>query len=409
MNTVKIGNDFEDKSYSIIENALNNKDLGLIPEFCKVHRKKGYYSSWRKKEIIFDLSIEVTPPNADRPTLLYLIECKKYSSTIPVDDVALFAKYISEIQDYTIKGVFITNSKLQSGAIEEIISHGMMLIEIDEEDYKIVHYKNEKQTAKKDDFDKVIFNAIQRALLPTKIEGLKRLSSKQIDNIASNLLKEFNVNIVNYGLATPLFDLLKYLEHQYELKFKYSVIEDDLKGDMLGYYDSEKNEIIVNSSIKDTPREPFIIAHEIGHFILHRTLKINSLIYNNFKDSTFNFFEQSYVLMNPKNWIEWQANCFASSLLMPELSVKAILILTQKDLGISKVGRIYLDEQECNKSDFREIVKRLSSHFNVSKLSVEYRLNDLKLIDKPQYVDSEGQKEFLRRLSILNANTRDNW
>ena len=139
MNTVKIGDDFEEKSKYIIEKALTNKELGLIPEFCKVFRKKGYYSSRRKKEIIFDLSIEVTPINADKPTLIYLIECKNYSSSIPVDDVALFAQYISEIHDYTKKGVFITNSKLQSGAIQEIISHGMMLIEVDNENYNIVH------------------------------------------------------------------------------------------------------------------------------------------------------------------------------------------------------------------------------------------------------------------------------
>mgnify|MGYP003599707946 CR=1 FL=1 len=407
MNTVKIGNDFEDKSYKIIESALNNKDLGLIPEFCKVYKKKGYYSTRRKKEIIFDLSIEVTPPKASKPTLLYLIECKNYSSTIPVDDVALFAQYISEIHDFTIKGVFVTNSKLQSGAIEEITSYGMMLIEVDNENYNIVHYKNEKQNNQQDDLDKIIFKAIQEALLPTKIEGLKKLSSKQIDAISSNLIKEFNSEILDYGLSIPLFDLLEYLKNKHNLKFKYSKIEDDSKEDVLGYFDCEKNEIIVDISIRNTPREPFILAHEIGHFILHKDLKINKSIYNNFKDTSFSFFEQSYVLRNPKNWIEWQANSFASSLLMPELSIKAILILTQKDLGISKAGRIYLDDQECNKLDYREILKRLASHFNVPKVSIEYRLSDLKLIDKPVHnPNAKNEKEFLRKLSILGAK---NW
>ncbi|MFC4738577.1 ImmA/IrrE family metallo-endopeptidase [Flavobacterium ponti] len=408
MNTVKIGDDFEKKSYYIIENALNNKELGLIPEYCKVFRKKGYYSSRRKKEIVFDLSIEVTPPNADKPTLLYLIECKNYSSSIPVDDVALFAKYISEVHDYTIKGVFITNNKLQSGAIEEIISHGMMLIEVDNENYNIVHYKNEKQENKQNDFDKTILAAIQKALLPTKIEGLNKLSSKQIDTIASNLIKEFNPNILNYALLTPLNQILDFLGSKYNLTFKYSDLHDELSNKILGYFDSEKNEIIINFKVKDTPREPFILAHEIGHFILHKNLKVNKVVYNNFKDTSFNFFEQSYVLRNPKNWIEWQANCFASSLLMPELSFRAILILNQKDLGISKAGKIFLDNQECNKSDYRELIKRLSSHFNVSKLSVEYRLNDLKLIEKPVYnASTEGEKELLRTLSIWRA--KDNW
>lgn len=408
MNKVKIGNDFEVKSYGIIESALNNRELGLIPEFCRVYKKKGYFSSRRKKEIIFDLSIEVTPPNADKPTLIYLIECKNYSSTIPVDDVALFAQYISEIHDYAIKGVFITNNKLQSGAIEEITSHGMMLIEVDDENYNIVHYKNDKQEKDQYDFDKTILAAIQCALLPKKIEGLKKISSKQIDLIASNLIREFNPNVLNYGLPTPLFSILDFLKNKYNLNFNYSKIQDELSNDILGYFDSEKNLIIVNQKIKDTPREPFILAHEIGHFILHKNLKVNKTVYNNFKDTSFNFFEQSYILNNPKNWIEWQANCFASSLLMPELSFKAILTLNQENLGISKAGRIFLDDQECNKADFKELVKRLSSHFNVSKISVEYRLNELKLIEKPVYnVNSENEKEFLRTLSILRA--KNNW
>ena len=53
MNTVKIGNDFEDKSYKIIENALNNKDLGLIPENCKVYRKKRILLFKKKKRYNF--------------------------------------------------------------------------------------------------------------------------------------------------------------------------------------------------------------------------------------------------------------------------------------------------------------------------------------------------------------------
>lgn len=350
----------------------------------------------------------MTPPNANKPTLLYLIECKNYSSSIPVDDVALFAQYISEIHNYTIKGIFVTNSKLQSGAIEEITSHGMMLIEVDNDNYNIVHYKKEKQNNQQDDFDKIIIKAIQESLLPTKIEGLKNLSSEQIENIASNLINEFNPEILSCGLSTPLFDLFEYLKSKYNLEYKYSKIEDHLKNDVLGYFDLAKNEIIVNSSIKDTSREPFILAHEIGHFILHKNLKINNSLYNNFKDTSFSFFKQRYVLENPKNRIEWQANCFASSLLMPKISIKAILILIQNDLGISKAGRIFLDKQECNKSDYKEIIKRLAVHFNVSKISIEYRLNNLKLIDKPAHNPNiENEKEFLRKLSILSA--KNNW
>lgn len=113
MNTVKLGDEFEEKSYHIIEQALNNDELGLIPRYCKVYRKKGYYSFRRKKEIIFDLSIEVTPPKAKNPTLLYLIECKNYSNSIPVDDIVVFGEYMNQINDVSKKGIFICNNNFK--------------------------------------------------------------------------------------------------------------------------------------------------------------------------------------------------------------------------------------------------------------------------------------------------------
>ncbi|MCP2027395.1 Zn-dependent peptidase ImmA (M78 family) [Flavobacterium sp. HSC-32F16] len=405
MNTVKIGDNFENKSYDIIIAALNSQKLGLIPDYCSVYRKKGYYSVRRKKEIIFDLSIEVKPPGADRPTLLYLIECKNYSSSIPVDDVALFAQYKSEIHDYAVKGVFVTNSKLQSGAIEEIKSHGMMLIEVDEENYNIVHYKNERKDYPQDDIDQIIIKAIQGALLPAEVEGLKKLSAKHIDAIASQLITEFRPEILNYGLPIPLPELLKHLNKKHKLKYSYSDMENEANKQVLGYFDAEKNEIILSLSIKDSVREPFVVAHEIGHFILHKNLRVNKARYNNFKDTSFSLFEQSYTLKNPKNWIEWQANCFAASLLMPQFSIQAILILTQNNLGISKAGSIFLDDQECNRRDFIEIIERMAGHFNVSKQSIEYRLNDLGLIVRPKTrKEPDAGKELLRRISILNSN-----
>ncbi len=407
MNTVKIGDDFENKAYDLIEQALNNKEFGLIPEQCKIYRKKRYPSFRRKKGIVFDLAIEVTPPKADRPTLLYLVECKNYSSKIPVDDVALFASYISEIDGYTVKGVFIANNKLQSGAIEEIVSHGMMLIEVDEDEYTIVLYKNKllrNQKKEEADFDDEIRKLIENALLPAKINGLKRLSSAIIDDIACHFLNEFNPNILEYALTTPLIEITKYLKDEKSISVEYSTLKDNFGNNVLGYFDLLKQRIIINNSIIDTSQFPFVLAHEIGHCVLHSNLKINQTIYNNFKDVHFNFFQQSYILKNDKNWIEWQANCFASCLLMPKNSIILRLITIQKALGISKQGSIFLDNQNCNKKDYMEIVNYLSNFFGVGKISIEYRLNDLGLILRPKKeynFDEEKDRELLRKLSLF--------
>ena len=218
MNTVKLGNDFEDKSYNIIEQAIRNNDLGLIPKYCKVFRKKGYYSHRRKKNIIFDLSIEVTPPNAEKPTLLYLVECKNYSHSVPVDDVSTFAEYMNQIEDYAKKGVFIINNKLQSGAMETLKSYGMMLIEVDDTNYNIVLHKTDKlknQENKDSELDDKIRKTVEDALIPKKVKGLKKLSAKQIQNIANDFLDEFDTQILENALHLDLRNLTVFLKKKY--------------------------------------------------------------------------------------------------------------------------------------------------------------------------------------------------
>ncbi|WP_160339768.1 hypothetical protein, partial [Myroides sp. LoEW2-1] len=101
---------------------------------------------------------------------------------------------------------------------------------------------------------------------------------------------------------------------------------------------------------------------------------------------------------------------FSSALLLPDISIEAMLIAIQQEIGISKAGRIYLDEQECNRKDFQEIIERLSIHFQVSKINIEYRLESLNLIYRaPRRMQEEDidSKEFLRQLSIMRAKSED--
>lgn len=407
MNTVKLGNDFEEKSYNIIEQAIKNNDLGLIPKYCKVFRKKGYYSNKRKKNIIFDLSIEVTPPKAEKPTLLYLIECKNYSHSVPVDDVSLFAEYMNQIEDYA---KFIINNKLQSGAMETLKSYGMMLIEVDDTDYNIVLHKTEKlkyQKNKDSELDGKIKKTIENALLPKKIKNLKKLSAKQIQNIANNFLNDFDSQILENALYLNLDDLKSFLKKKYDLEIEYVHLEDNQGRKLLGFFDSEKNKILIDNSVVGTERFAFTLAHEIGHFVLHRDLKMNQIVYNNFKDSQHNIFSQQYEIKNDKNWIEWQANCFAASILMPHISVVARLIQIQNKIGVNRnQGTIYVDHQIDNKKDLHTYIDGLADFFRTSKQSMEYRLESLGILKYPKDVkpNYQEEQERIRAESIRRAN-----
>ncbi|SMO71802.1 protein of unknown function [Chryseobacterium rhizoplanae] len=201
--------------------------------------------------------------------------------------------------------------------------------------------------------------------------------------------------------------LTHYLERKYQLRIEYVNLLNNDGTKLLGYFDSQNNKILIDYTIIGTERFAFTLAHEIAHFVLHRNLKINQLVYNNFKDSVHNVFSQQYELKNDKNWIEWQANCFASSILMPHTSILARLIQVQRTIGVNRnQGSIYVDHQEQNRKDFHTYISYLSNHFGTSKQSVEYRLKSLGIIKTPKEVklNYASDQERVRQESIRRAN-----
>lgn len=151
MNTKKIGDEFEDESYYLIQNAIENDELGISKSSAIVHRQKGYYSKDREKDIIFDLAIEIWPNNAERYTLLYLIECKSSPSghNVPVDDVEEFHTKFNQVSEGAVKGVMITDNKFQSGGLTFAKNKRMMLIEVDKDDnHSIILHRTENEIKK---------------------------------------------------------------------------------------------------------------------------------------------------------------------------------------------------------------------------------------------------------------------
>ena len=90
MSSVEKGDKLEAQIYSLFEAEISNGNFFAKKENCEIHTRKGYYSSDRKKEIIFDVSIEIRLLGHDNYSVLVLIECKNLSHPVPVDDVEEF-------------------------------------------------------------------------------------------------------------------------------------------------------------------------------------------------------------------------------------------------------------------------------------------------------------------------------
>jgi Zn-dependent peptidase ImmA (M78 family) len=383
MNTLKIGDEFEEKSYHLIVKAIENNELGITQSTAKVFRNKGYYSAKREKNIIFDLSIEIWPDNAERYSFIFLIECKSSNSKkVPVDDVEEFWSKIDQVSGKNVKGVMISDNSFQRGAIDFSKNTGMMLIEVDSEnDHKIILHRTEKNESSKDEkaapIEDVFSNFIRKTLGLKKVSGLRVLSANQIEELAANILKQFNYT----ENAIEVNHFIEQLKAKYELDFDFTKNLETVKGKkILGFYDINKKVILIDNSIIGTTKLPFVLGHELGHYFLHSDLRVNQELYNDFEDSHYDIATDTNKLVNDKNWIEWQANRFAVSLLLPNKLFLAHFLAFRKYIGISRPHHIYLDDQNINQQDYYKTIDYLADYFKTSKTSVKYRIEDLELI-----------------------------
>ncbi|WP_196896038.1 ImmA/IrrE family metallo-endopeptidase [Aureivirga marina] len=382
MNTVKVGDKFEDKSYHLIQKAIENDEFGISKTSARVFKKKGYYSQRREKEIIFDLSIEIWPPNAHRFSLLFLIECKSSNSKkVPVDDVEEFWSKIDQVAGKNVKGVMISDNSFQKGGLNFAKNTGMMLIEVNKENkHEIILHRTEKEDEKKNENDliyKEFISFIRNVFGLNQIKGLKKLSSNYIEKEALNILRKYN----KIKKSIDIDEFIIFLNEEYDISFDFTRSIESVNGKKIaGYYNVSKKEILIDCSIVNTEKFPFVLGHELGHFFLHSNLKINQEVYNDFEDSKYNFESDKYLLTNEKNWIEWQANKFAISLFLPRELFFIQFVGFRTRIGISKPQYIYLDKQKINQEDYYKTIDYLSDYFGISKTSVKYRIEDLNLI-----------------------------
>ena len=115
----------------------------------------------------------------------------------------------------------------------------------------------------------------------------------------------------------PVEDII---ERCLDVRFGFTDLEEATgMRDVLGTTYVEKRLICINERLLDDKYEGrmiFTCAHEVGHWVLHRPYVTEA--------KRFGFQNDAIICRtsNAKEPIEWQADCFAGSLLMPEDAVK---------------------------------------------------------------------------------------
>lgn len=408
MNTTKKGDVLENNALGIIERLIEEKRLGILKERIKVYSKKQkkYPSKLiGRGNVEFDLTIEIWAPEAPKYSMIYIIECKNYKQRVPIGQVKKFHSDILETQGVNAKGILISNSPLQKGALEYAETNDIMVIEGETKDnFKIILYKSTREKTNSipkltelvnldiidkeiKSLEKLIDTQILNSLIVSdkKVSyGLDKLSKEDIQQITESELNEINPSLLKRAKSLDKEILINYLKSKYGISVKY--FSPDSK-EYLGTCEINKFEIGISKKIADTPREMFVLAHEFGHFILHQKLRINQQILDSFKDSEFDINSRKHNLENTKNWIEWQANYFSASLLLPQTSITVRLWKSMQRRNLNK-GDFILNDSDKSQRTLHSIIDYLSYYFNVSKSSIIYRLNEFSLIKEKSQIRS---------------------
>ena len=412
MNTTEKGNEFEERSLKIVKEMMKAGRITHSPEYLQfcTKAKDRYYSLKGKRYITFDITIEVKVPGADKPSLIYFIECKNYSGhNVPVDDVEEFHSKVNQVSDLNRKAIMISNASFSKGSIDYADGTGMMLIKGNSaDDYNIILFSDrtyDKEVGipymgEHNKFeeplrsiikavDSVLLDAIASHVAETSV-GVQFLSKHDIGLIAENEIKKIEPRILAGKKILTFNRLSDYLSIEYNLK----IDSGSIQSGNIGSFDRQNGLILLHPKLSPKSKL-FVLAHEFGHFLLHEEITMGQKEYDLFSDSQYNFRTRKYNFSNPKHRIEWQANEFASSLIFSEQVFFYNFHKVLKEQN-SRINLLRVDSQMCNIQLFNDVVKRMAYIFDVSKQSIIIKLNDYELIDNQydprtigQIIDSE--------------------
>lgn len=219
-------------------------------------------------------------------------------------------------------------------------------------------------------------------------EGCPILSRDQIEAVASEVLGKYAPNALTKPSKTPVLALLDGVATNTELKYAFAALPENSKRKVLGLVNFRTRQLLIDESLRPNPEPPsrfaFTLAHEIGHWILHRYAhkhfwSANSESSDELDDDEETLFRLEERTLN--DWLEWQANTFAAQLLMPKETFHYALQAAQISAEIKRnIGEVWLCDEAWSRRDFKLVTAALADFYGTSASAVTVRLRTLKLL-----------------------------
>jgi Zn-dependent peptidase ImmA (M78 family) len=231
--------------------------------------------------------------------------------------------------------------------------------------------------------------------------GVPQLSSNDIELKAEEVIEFFDRSLLSSYKPTPIRDFALKTKQQFGIEFRTDL---DLGFSSpgrkcLGKFRIKPRAIFVDASLDGTERFPFVLAHEYAHLVLHRKIDPLKSGYStsSIDDTEFDFATGKKILMSPRDWIEWQANRFASAILMPRRTFSGALIDYHKSQNIRRnIGIVVVNKTQTSQNELRITVSHLAIVYGVNRTNVECRLRDLELLQDHRNPGTRHISELLK-------------
>lgn len=426
MNTTLTGDILEEQIFELLEGQIAAGLFFSGSKNCRVFRKKGYFSKDRGSDIIFDVSVEFYLPGATKYSFVMLVECKNYSNPVPVNDVEEFFAKVQQVASANAKAVMASNAAFQSGTRNYAESKGIGLLRyFDPSEFKWELYRSPSAGALAaiDGASENVLEGLSTQSFLSKVFDLYMQSPKGRltnslwdfvgDAIADAALTDAQMQAISNPRRRPSTQV-PYLEHgemeERSLRILHNIgyiggevslddicaRETNCKGlavmkkvwidaailpnRPLGRISFAPLEIVIyEQPVPNAGRDRFTLAHELAHLLLSHSRYISGEFC---EDTDFSLQRRDLSVMPDVARMEYQANFFASCLLMPKAGFVRDFRSLLSEFGISNrgFGELYLDDQPCNYQSYVKITRELMACYCVSRAAASIRLEGLGLL-----------------------------
>lgn len=225
-------------------------------------------------------------------------------------------------------------------------------------------------------------------------------NTDKLEEIAKNYLESFDEGLLKTAQETKIID---FVESHLQLGFQVLPISPD--GKTLGYIvfkptellvfignDKEqkslyidKPTVVVDTALSDNDktvgRFRFTCAHEAAHWILHRDVFFEGLLFDNADILTDKYDDGGQKNISHDKRMEWQANYLGAALLMPKVTVIQEFNRIAEAVAENKKISSHFDYQGYNPSFNELVINRLKDVYKVSEEAARIRLKQLGLLD----------------------------